>query len=112
MPIEMLRLRAFIAVAEDLNYRKAAARLRTAQPALSRTILDAESILGFRLFDRTTRVVTLTPAASAFLLEARDILERLEVSIRTAQRTARGELGTLHIGYNDFAIPGLLPMIL
>ncbi len=112
MPIEMRHLRAFVAVAEDLNFRKAAARLHTAQPALSRTILDAELILGLRLFDRSTRVVRLTPAAAAFLPEARDILERLEISIRTAQRTARGELGTLHIGYNDFAIPGLLPTIL
>jgi DNA-binding transcriptional LysR family regulator len=112
MSVELRHLRAFVAVAEELSFSRAAARLRIAQPALSRIVQDAEGILGFPLFKRSTRVVQLTPAGKAFLSDASHILERVEISVRTAQRTARGELGTLYIGYNDFAIPGVLPAVL
>jgi DNA-binding transcriptional LysR family regulator len=112
MSIDIRHLRAFIAVAEELNFRRASERLLMAQPALSRTIMDAESLVGFRLFDRSTRVVRLTPAGTVLLAQSRDILERLEAAIKTARRVERGELGTLQVGYNDFAINGLLPAIL
>jgi DNA-binding transcriptional LysR family regulator len=109
MTIDIRHLRAFIAVAEELNFRRASERLLMAQPALSRTIMDAETPVGFRLFDRSTRVVRLTPAGTVLLAQSRDILERLEAAIKTARRVERGELGTLQVGYNDFAINGLLP---
>jgi DNA-binding transcriptional LysR family regulator len=112
MMLELRHLRAFTAVAEELSFSRAAARLHIAQPALSRIVRDAEAILGFPLFKRSTRVVRLTAAGSAFLIEASDILGRMEIAVRTAHRTAHGELGALYIGYNDFAIPGLLPNIL
>src|SRR4029079_2208060 len=104
MTIELRHLRAFVAVAGELSFSRAAARLRIAQPALSRIVQDAEAILGFPLFERSTRGVRLTPAGKTFLPDASHILEHVEISVRTAQRTAHGELGTLYIGYNDFAI--------
>jgi DNA-binding transcriptional LysR family regulator len=105
MTIELRHLRAFVAVAGELSFSRAAARLRIAQPALSRIVQDAEAILGFPLFERSTRVVRLTPAGKTFLPDASHILEHVEISVRTAQRTAHGELGTLYIGYDDFAMP-------
>lgn len=111
MSIKIHHLRAFVAVAEELNFRRAAERLHLAQPALSRTIKDMENNLGVRLFERSTRMVIMTPAATLFLPEARDVLDHLSAAIRIAQRVDGGDLGTLSVGFNDFAINDLLPAI-
>ncbi|WP_179296490.1 MULTISPECIES: LysR substrate-binding domain-containing protein [unclassified Mesorhizobium] len=111
MSVELRHLRAFIAVAEDKNFRRAADRLNIAQPALSRTIRDLEGLLGVRLFDRTTRMVTMTAAGIAFLPEARDVLEHVAAAIRVAHRVNEGDLGTISVGFNDFAINDALPKI-
>lgn len=68
--IEVRHLRAFVAVAEELNYRKAAQRLHVAQPALSRTIQQLEGEVGARLLDRSTTAVQLTEVG-VFLLDRR-----------------------------------------
>lgn len=112
MSIEIRHLRAFIAVAEDLNFRRASERLHLAQPALSRTIRDMESLMGVKLFERSTRSVRLTPAGASFLIEAREMLEQLTAAIRNVQRFESGELGTLNVGFNDFAINDALPPII
>lgn len=112
MSIEIRHLRAFVAVAEDLNFRRAAERLNLAQPALSRTIRDMESLMGVTLFERSTRSVKLTPTGTSFLAEAREMLEHLTAAIRNAQRFESGELGTLNVGFNDFAINDALPPII
>lgn len=112
MSIEIRHLRAFVAVAEELNFRRAAERLHLAQPALSRTIRDMESLMGVTLFERSTRSVRPTPAGASFLAEAREMLEQLEAAIRNAQRFEHGELGTINVGFNDFAINDALPPII
>lgn len=111
MSIEIRHLRAFVAVAEELNFRRASERLHLAQPALSRTIRDMESLMGVTLFERSTRSVRLTPAGASFLAEAREMLEHLTAATRNAQRFEHGELGTLNVGFNDFAINDALPPI-
>lgn len=102
-------LRAFVAVAEELSFARGAERLRVAQPALSRRIARLEGTLGFRLFNRTTRSVSLTAAGRVFLGEARAVLERLERAVEAAGRADRGEAGEVRVGYNDFAISGPMP---
>jgi DNA-binding transcriptional LysR family regulator len=92
-------LRYFVAVAEELHFGRAAARVRIAQPPLSRQIKDLENELGVRLFDRNRQGVALTAAGGVFLGEVRQVLEQLEHAAATARRADRGELGTLRIGY-------------
>jgi DNA-binding transcriptional LysR family regulator len=112
MNIELHHLRYFVAVAEDLHFRRAAERLRIAQPALSRSIKWLEGELGATLLRRTTRNVALTDAGQIFLDEIRPALAQIERAQRLAQSAAAGETGRLSVAYMDFAINGPLPAIL
>jgi DNA-binding transcriptional LysR family regulator len=85
--VETRELEYFVAVAETLHFGDAADRLGTAQPALSRVIARLERRLGVRLFDRTTRRVTLTEAGEVFLTECRRILVDIEGAVRRTRRT-------------------------
>jgi DNA-binding transcriptional LysR family regulator len=96
---ELRQLRYFLAVAEELNYTRAAERLHIAPQALSAAIQQLESGLGMRLFDRTTRKVELTEAGAALMPEARRTLKHAEAAVRDAERAARGETGTLSVGF-------------
>ncbi|HTJ68924.1 MAG TPA: LysR family transcriptional regulator [Actinospica sp.] len=87
----MRELRYFVAVAEELHFGRAAARLAVAQPALSKTIGRVESRLRVRLFDRTSRSVALTPAGIALLEHGRHALNAMDAAVRNAQRAARDE---------------------
>lgn len=98
-----------IVLAEELHFGRAAARLAMTQPGLSRLIADLESRVGVRLFRRTTRVVALTEAGTAFLAECRVAVGHLDRAVEVARRTAQGAAGTLRIAYMDFAINGRLP---
>jgi len=109
--IEIRHLRAFVVVAEELNFRRASERLHVAQPALSRTIRDLEKLMSVRLFERSTRVVRMTPAAVSFLVDVREMLNHLPTAVRNAQRFESGDMGSLTVGFNDFAINDALPLI-
>ncbi|MEU5100533.1 LysR family transcriptional regulator [Streptomyces sp. NPDC020996] len=86
--MESRPLRYFVAVAEELNFARAADRLGISAPPLSRAIRKLEAELGVTLFDRTTHSVALTPAGDVLLAEARVALEALQAAGRRAQRAA------------------------
>ncbi|MEW1660322.1 LysR family transcriptional regulator [Streptomyces sp. NPDC093707] len=86
--LEIRELRYFVAVAEELHFGRAAARLAIAQPALSKTIRRIESRLHVQLFDRTSRSVALTPAGAALLEHGRHALNAMTVAVQNAQRAA------------------------
>jgi DNA-binding transcriptional LysR family regulator len=98
--VELRHLRYFIAVAEELNFSRAAERMHMAQPPLSAAIRKLERDLGVDLFIRTTREVRLTDAGSAFLQGARRTLADAERAAEDAKRAAAGELGHLRIAYS------------
>jgi DNA-binding transcriptional LysR family regulator len=96
--VEFRHLRYFVAVAEALNYRRAAERLRVAQPSLSKQIKDLEAEVGARLLNRNTGGVSLTDAGATLLEEARDILERVEMAAEATREAEAGRGGRLTIG--------------
>src|SRR5690349_16842464 len=97
--MELRHLRYFVAVGEEQHYGRAAERLGIAQPALSRQIRDLEKELGFALFDRLPRGVKLSAAGKLYLSDARRILQEVEGAKRRAERVARGQAGTLRVGF-------------
>ena len=101
--MELRHLRYFVAVGEDQHYGRAAHRLRVAQPALSRQIQDLEKEIGFQLFERLPRGVRLSAAGKHFLEDARRILKEVNEATARAARVARGQSGTLRIGFTEDA---------
>ena len=97
--MELRHLRYFLAVGEALNFTKAAAQLRVAQPALSRQVQDLEDEIGVDLMKRSPRGVTLTAEGKLFLDEVRELLRRADESVEKVRALARGEYGELHVGY-------------
>jgi DNA-binding transcriptional LysR family regulator len=98
--VELRHLRYFIAVAEELNFSRAAERLHMAQPPLSAAIRQLERELGVDLFTRTTREVTLTDAGRAFLAGARRTLADADRAAEDAKRAGAGELGRIRLAYS------------
>jgi DNA-binding transcriptional LysR family regulator len=109
---ELGQLRCFVAVAEELHFGRAAARLNMTQPPLSRQVQILEHSLDIILLERTSRLVRLTPAGRAFLPEARRIIELAEGAGLAAKRVARGEQGSIGLGCTAAASYGLLPKLL
>ncbi|WP_235035387.1 LysR substrate-binding domain-containing protein, partial [Roseomonas sp. 18066] len=101
--LELRHLRYFLAVAEELNYGRAAERLKIAQPGLSQQIRALEEIVGATLFDRSRRAVQLTLAGELLLGEARKTLAQAEAALTAARRAGRGEVGRIAIGYTASA---------
>ncbi|MGH2858429.1 MAG: LysR substrate-binding domain-containing protein, partial [Solirubrobacteraceae bacterium] len=108
-PMELRQLRYFVAVAEELHFRRAAARLHISQPPLSQQIAALESELGCRLLERTRRRVELTAAGDAFLRDARTLLAELDRAIGTARAIDSGQAGVLRIGFVGSALHSILP---
>jgi DNA-binding transcriptional LysR family regulator len=96
--MELRHLRYFVGVGEEQHFGRAAARLRVAQPSLSRQIQDLEREMGFLLFDRLPRGVRLSGAGKLFLTDARRILQDVDEAKRRAERIALGKAGTLRVG--------------
>ena len=107
--MELRHLRYFVAVAEALNFTKASARLRVAQPALSRQMTDLEDEIGVDLMKRSPRGVTLTAEGKLFLDEVRELLRRADESVEKVRALARGEYGELHVGYAPSPTVEILP---
>lgn len=102
-------LQSFLAVAQDLNFRRAAERLHLDQSALSRRIQKLEQGLGFALLHRTTREVSLTQAGQQFYQDAADMLRSYDGSVHAARRVAEGKTGLLRVAYMAFAATELMP---
>jgi DNA-binding transcriptional LysR family regulator len=99
MHVELRHLRYFLAVAEELNFSRAAERLHIAQPALSAQIRALEAQLGCELFTRTTRQVVLTPHGEMLLEDVRDILARVDAALAKVRAGGRSERRVLRVGF-------------
>jgi DNA-binding transcriptional LysR family regulator len=109
--VEHRHLRYFIAVAEELNFSRAADRLHMAQPPLSAAIRQLEQQLEAQLLLRTTRHVALTDAGKVFLFGAQRVLESLDLAVDATRRVAVGQLGTLRVAFSAAARFETLPAI-
>jgi DNA-binding transcriptional LysR family regulator len=110
--MELRQLRYFTAVVQWKGYREASRHLYITQPSISEAVSALESELGIKLFSRDGRVARLTPEGQVFYEEAIKTLAQAERSIATAQRAAKGEIGTLGIGFMGFASCSFLPDLL
>jgi DNA-binding transcriptional LysR family regulator len=95
--MELRQLRSFLAVAEELHFRRAAERLHLAQPSVSQQIRALEAELGVPLFERNRRGASLTPAGAALLSEARELLNRAEHAASITRATGTGRRGRLRM---------------
>jgi DNA-binding transcriptional LysR family regulator len=110
--MELRHLRYFVAVAEELHFRRAAERLHVAQPAVSEQVRKLEEELGVRLFERSPRHVSLTDAGAVLLNEARRVLRQAEAA-QSAVRSAHARHGgVLRIGYMPISLPAGIPRAL
>ena len=112
MKVEIRHLRYFLAVAEELNFSRAAEKLRIAQPPLSQQIRQLENELGVLLIERETRPVRLTQAGKFFREQALAIVARFDELIAKTERMGRGETGALSIAFVGSATFELLPAVL
>src|SRR6185295_19380708 len=97
--MELRHLRYFVSVAEALSFTKAAEKLHTAQPSLTRQIKDLENELGVRLLNRTKQQVTLTDEGRSFLIDAKRLLDLAAETIASVRRLHSGETRALNVGY-------------
>lgn len=110
--MELRHLRYFVSVAEALSFTKAAERLRTAQPSLTRQIKNLEDELGVRLLDRTKQKVTLTDEGRSFLADAKRLLALAAETVESVRRLHTGEVRALNVGYVSNLFYDLLPKTL
>ena len=108
---DLSHLRCFVALAEELHFGRAAARLNMTQPPLTRQLQQLEHIIGTELMERSSRMVRLTTAGKAFLVDARAILRAAEEAMVTARRAALGEGGVITLGFIPATSYSLLPRL-
>ncbi|GGC76422.1 LysR family transcriptional regulator [Undibacterium terreum] len=109
MNIELRQLRYFVAVAEEMHFGRAAAKLHMTQPPLSQTIQALEAALGTPLFLRSTRHIALTPAGQALLPEAQRLVLQALALPQLVQRAAAGASGHLSLAFVSIADYSVLP---
>ncbi|MFE6915027.1 LysR family transcriptional regulator [Streptomyces rubiginosohelvolus] len=109
--MELRHLNAFLAVAEELHFGRAAKRLQMAQPPLSQQIRQLEKELGVQLFHRNTRSVRLTSAGETFLEPVRTVLDDLDTAVRAARSAGIGEYGRVTIGFAGASSHETLPRL-
>ncbi|MEV0744335.1 LysR family transcriptional regulator [Streptomyces sp. NBC_01220] len=109
--MELRHLFAFVAVAEELHFGRAAKRLQMAQPPLSQQIRRLEKELGVQLFERNTRSVRLTSAGESFLQPVRTVIEDLDTAVQAAKAAGRGEYGRVSIGFAGASSHETLPRL-
>jgi DNA-binding transcriptional LysR family regulator len=107
--IEFRHLRYFLAVAETLHFSKAAAQLGMAQPPLSQQIRGLERMLGYPLFDRTTRGVRLTKVGQFFRERALNTVAKMRADVEIARRLGSGQEGVLTVGFSGSVMLTTLP---
>jgi len=110
--MELRHLRYYVAVAEELNFRKAAERLRISRPALSKQVQDLEGEISARLLNRNTTSVSLTKAGKIFLEDSREILARADRAMQRAREAQAGYRGELRIGSAGVIATDFLPKTL
>lgn len=110
--MELRHLRYFIAVAEELNFGRAADRLHVAKPTLSQQIKDLEDTLAVRLFERDTTRVRLTVPGEAFLAQVRLLIDHADRAVAVAREAAQGRHGVLRIGNAATLSHGFMPACL
>jgi len=109
--LSLALLHAFVPVAEELHFGRAAKRLNIAQPPLSQSIQRLEAVIGHQLLERDTRKVRLTPAGEALLPIARRLLDESAAGLEKVRRVARGEAGLLIMGFTPTTALQVLPAI-
>src|SRR3954464_13216074 len=112
MAFTLEQLRGFVAVADELHFRRAAERLKMTQPPLSRQIQKLERVVGAQLLDRDNRRVTLTAAGELFLVEARRLLSLADSAPELARRVSSGSSGVVRIGFTAASTYGILGRLL
>jgi DNA-binding transcriptional LysR family regulator len=110
--VELHQLRCFVAVAEELHFGRAAIRMHMTQPPLSRQVQLLERGLGIQLLERNNRSVKLTAAGQGFLRDARHILAFSDQAADGARRLARGEAGSLTLGFTAVSAYQMIPQLL
>lgn len=110
--MEMRQLHYFVAVAEELHFKKAAERLQMTQPPLSQQIQSLEKELGVTLLNRTKRSVKLTEAGEAFLHAVKQMLAHLDKAVEEVRLLDCGKMGRIRIGFVGSATYDVLPQML
>ncbi|MFO0551115.1 MAG: LysR substrate-binding domain-containing protein [Polyangiaceae bacterium] len=110
--MELRHLRSFEVLAEERHFGRAAARLRIAQPPLTRQIQALERDVGVELVDRSGRRIELTAAGLVFLQRARAVLEGADEAVKAARRASKGETGRVAVGYlSSMAYTGIAELL-
>lgn len=107
--MELRQLKYFLAVAQELHFGNAAKKLNISQPPLSMQIKQLEEELGFKLFDRSSRFVELTPQGEFLKHEIKSLLKKLNHTIETAKEIAQGKQGRLRIGFVAIVTQSVFP---
>jgi DNA-binding transcriptional LysR family regulator len=110
--LSLRQFQQFLAVAEAMNFRRAAERLNMAQPPLTAAIRQMEEEIGVRLFERTNRITGLTAAGEVLRAEAQRALAQAERAVALTRSAGAGEIGSLRIGFVASAVRHLLPVLI